>query len=38
MLNILKIVEIVGLVLCGRIAGLAATIFCVDKIEKKGDK
>jgi hypothetical protein len=35
MFNILKIV---GLVLCGGIAGLAATIFCVDKIEKKGDK
>lgn len=35
MLNILKIV---GLVLCGGLAGLSATIFCVDKLEKKGDK
>ena len=34
----LNILEIVGLVLCGGLAGLAATIFCVDKIEKKGDK
>lgn len=33
-----NILEIVGLVLCGGIAGLAATIFCVDKLEKKGDK
>ena len=35
MLNILKIV---GLVLCGGTAGLAAVLFFVDTIEKKGDK
>ena len=34
----LNILEIVGLVLCGGLAGLAATIFCVDKLEKKGEK
>ena len=34
----LNILEIVGLVLCGGLAGLAATIFCVDRLEKKGEK
>lgn len=33
-----NILTIIGLVLCGGLAGLAATIFCVDKLEKKGEK